>query len=62
MIPEAPVVLDGRQWVVTSCPFCSKEHRHGAGGKGADPLTYLGYREAHCGPSRGQYKLVQRAA
>jgi hypothetical protein len=25
-----PVQLDGDQWVVLSCPYCQKRHRHTA--------------------------------
>lgn len=37
------------QWIVMRCPFCGKEHRHGAGG--TDPneaRRLLGYRVPHC--------------
>jgi len=35
-------------WVVLSCPYCGKEHRHGGGRLEDDPYRLLGHRSAHC--------------
>jgi hypothetical protein len=54
-IPEAACVLDRDptgwywQWVVHDCPYCHRQHRHGAGRVDkADPRKYLDVRVAHC--------------
>ena len=36
-------------WVVVKCPFCNKQHTHGAGRKGSDgSMDHLGHRWPHC--------------
>ena len=44
-------------WVVISCPYCGKEHRHLAGGDIKDPYDCLGQRRSHCSRG-GEYLLV----
>ena len=66
MTPMAACVVAwsrrGRYWAitVTHCPFCGKQHWHGAGG---DPEgePALGHRVAHCLCGSG-YELVETAA
>lgn len=47
-------------WVVPKCPYCGKEHVHGAGAPNEDPRQFLGHRVAHCfPPPEGGYVLVE---
>ena len=51
-IPELPAYLDTRfpdvnLWHVW-CQYCHRWHTHGAGGKDANPMEFLGHRVAHC--------------
>lgn len=43
-------------WVVVRCPYCGKQHTHGAGSPAEDPRRFLGHRIAHCA---GSYVLVE---
>jgi hypothetical protein len=46
---------------ISSCPYCSKSHLHGAGGRVGDPRSSLGWRSSHCIESTGVktcYELV----
>lgn len=47
---ECTLISDGEHylWRVDSCPYCSQQHYHGGGEKGADPRATLGHRLAHC--------------
>lgn len=50
------------RWQILKCPYCGKQHLHGAGTYDEDPDIYLGYREAHCagpGVQRGGYLLTK---
>jgi hypothetical protein len=57
-IPRAEALLDrvrlqGKdgywQWIVLRCPYCRKQHRHGAGVMLRDnPRRFLDVRVAHC--------------
>jgi len=58
----AKVKLDEktRQWVVLRCPYCGRQHRHGAGRPGDDPRQFLGPRVQHCDqPNASGYELVE---
>lgn len=50
--PAAPAVLVewscGRQWRLVECPYCGRQHSHGAGRLDEDPYTFLGHRGSHC--------------
>ena len=48
--PSVPAKLVDRWLVVENCPWCGREHTHGAG-KG--PVPAYGHRVAHCGAGRG---------
>jgi hypothetical protein len=66
-IPEAHCVLErdrmGQywQWVVHDCPYCHRQHRHGAGRVDkADPRKHLDVRVAYCRQdSAYTYQLVE---
>ena len=65
-VPLAPALLlwEGRlwYWVVASCPFCGRRHRHGGGLAGVNPRDFLGGRVAHCGTGEWrEYTLVEQA-
>lgn len=54
-IPQAPVRLvqptrrgGCYQWEVTTCPYCGRKHRHGAGDEPDQVNTFLGHRVEHC--------------
>lgn len=51
-IPELPAYFDDSPWDANLwhvwCDYCVRWHTHGAGGKGDDPMEYLGHRGAHC--------------
>ena len=63
--PVALVTLHGGphgyQWILTHCPYCGGEHRHGGGDLNGDPRTLLGVRVAHCRDprQRGRYLLIE---
>ncbi|MCC6738237.1 MAG: hypothetical protein IT452_04265 [Planctomycetia bacterium] len=40
----------GSTWVLDACPFCSKQHRHGGGGRDDNPRDFLGLRRPLCVP------------
>jgi hypothetical protein len=46
--------------VIRRCPFCGREHRHGAGGKNSPLGSGDGPRLAHCGA--GEYDVKEAAA
>lgn len=48
-IPETFATRDkeNNQLVVFQCPYCRKEHRHGAG-KNSEPGSADGHRMSHC--------------
>jgi hypothetical protein len=60
----------GGVWIVASCPFCGREHRHGGGGASENPRDFLGHRNALCLPgdvpptatASGGYVLVEASA
>jgi len=61
-IPEAPVRLvkptkPGQcyTWQVIKCPYCGKEHAHGAGDDLARVNTFLGHRVQHCGDDKSSH-------
>lgn len=67
-IPNAPCRLErrsdgGYSWVVTRCPYCSREHAHGGGRRGEkNPDDLLGHRVEHCDrppPGARGYFLVK---
>lgn len=45
---EQPTFGNTRTWVVIECPYCGKQHRHGASRLTDDPQKFLGHRAAHC--------------
>ena len=47
-------------WVVEKCPFCKKNHRHGAGRRRENVRNFLGARVAHC--FSGDYVIVEKKA
>lgn len=53
-IPSVIAIQKGNHYVI-KCPYCQKEHRHGAGDGSADSL---GHRVAHCHKGMG-YNLVR---
>lgn len=62
--PEAPAYLspptrrsEGWLWIVPKCPYCTREHVHGAGIDG----TVDGHRVSHCasGESNAGYFLAE---
>ena len=67
-IPKVKVVLERsgviHHWVIKECPYCGKEHKHGAGRINEDPDPHLGHRAAHCEfvePNEQGYILVKEA-
>jgi len=52
------------RWKILECPYCKKEHVHGAGRDEDKVNTYLGHRIQHCnsGPGLGSggYILVAK--
>ena len=46
-------------WQVIRCPYCLRQHSHGAGYHGGDPRRLLGSRLSHCQDAsvRGTYEL-----
>ena len=47
------------QWKVEQCPWCGRQHLHGAKPVGENPRVILGSRVAHCGIG-GTYNLVDK--
>jgi hypothetical protein len=56
---DARLEKSGRTWiwVIDSCPYCGRQHRHGGGLIGDDPHRLLGHRAAHCTEGAAGYFL-----
>lgn len=54
--PTVPARRDGHQLVIR-CPYCNREHRHGAVGPNRGDGD--GHRTAHCGQGRGYFLAEQ---
>lgn len=63
-LPIADVILVRGQrlnyWRILRCPFCHREHHHGAGEPHQDPRGFLGTRWSHCREASGEYQLRWR--
>jgi hypothetical protein len=68
--PVVPVVSARRvsardnDLLVVRCPFCGRDHVHGAGGKGSPRGSGDGHRMAHCSGADADdgYEIVEEAA
>jgi hypothetical protein len=47
VLVRAPTKRDNNLFVIT-CPYCHKQHSHGAGACGGEPSKFVGHRGAHC--------------